>query len=206
MIYITKIKPFLDFILALIILVFFTPVFVAIIILLMLTNKGSVFFYQMRVGKKLKVFKILKFKTMTDEKNMRGELLSDKQRITIIGNILRKTSLDELPQLLNVLRGDMSLVGPRPLLTNYISLYNDFQNRRHEVKPGITGWVQVNGRNAISWEQKFELDVWYVDNQTFWLDIKILFLTVQKIFKTSEITADGHVTMPPFTGSQSNIN
>lgn len=137
---------------------------------------------------------------MNDKKEANGNLLSDAERLTKIGNFVRKTSLDEIPQLLNVLKGDMSLVGPRPLLTNYLHLYSNFQNRRHELKPGITGWVQVNGRNSVSWEKKFELDVWYVDNCSFWLDVKILFKTIEKVVKSDGITAENSATIEPFDG------
>ncbi|KAF0809840.1 sugar transferase [Alcanivorax sp. S71-1-4] len=142
-----------------------------------------------------------KFRTMTDERDANGQLLPDHVRLTRFGSLLRSTSLDELPELLNVLRGEMSLVGPRPLLMQYLPLYNDHQRRRHEVRPGITGWAQINGRNAISWEQKFDLDVWYVDNRSLWLDIRILFLTIWKVFKRDGISQEGEATAAPFTGS-----
>ncbi len=160
-----------------------------------------ILFKQERPGKNGEPFTFYKFRTMSNKKNKEGELLQDKDRITTFGSFLRKTSLDELPSLLNVLKGDMSLVGPRPLLVQYLSLYSKFQKRRHEVKPGITGWAQVNGRNSISWGKKFELDVWYVDNRTFMLDLKILFLTVYKVFKREGITAEGEATASPFTGN-----
>jgi lipopolysaccharide/colanic/teichoic acid biosynthesis glycosyltransferase len=161
-------------------------------------NKGEVFFVQQRPGKNEKIFGLIKFKTMRDLFDAEGNSLPDKDRITPIGEFVRKTSMDELPQLLNVLKGDMSLVGPRPLLIEYIPLYSDFQKRRHEVKPGITGWSQVNGRNAISWQKKFELDVFYVKHLSFNLDIKILFLTFFKVFKASDINASESLTMQPF--------
>ena len=154
----------------------------------------------MRPGKKCKFFKIIKFKTMNDKKDTFGHLLADSERHTKMGMFVRKTSLDEIPQLLNVLKGDMSFVGPRPLLTDYVHLYTDFQNRRHQVKPGITGWAQVNGRNAISWDKKFELDVWYVDHCSFWLDVKILFKTVGKVLKSDGINPKNEISTEPFNG------
>ena len=172
------IKPVIDFVLALVGFLFLSPVFVLVMIGLFFANDGKPFFFQLRPGKDGKIFKIIKFKTMTDKKDENGNLLPDADRLTKIGSFVRKTSLDEIPQLLNVIKGDMSLVGPRPLLPKYLELYNDFQRRRNEVKPGITGWAQVNGRNSISWEKKFEYDVWYVDNVSFLLDIKILTMTI----------------------------
>ena len=170
-------------------------------ILLLILNKGSgAFFTQTRTGKNAKIFQIIKFKTMTDERDGDGKLLPDELRMTPIGKFVRSTSLDELPQLINVLKGDMSLVGPRPLLEKYIPLYTKEQFRRHEVRPGITGWAQVNGRNAISWEQKFIYDVWYVDNVSFVLDFKILLLTIRKVFKREGISGNGSITMKPFEG------
>jgi len=163
---------------------------------------SPVFFKQVRPGVHGKPFEMLKFRTMTDERGVDGALLPDSERLTSFGRFLRATSLDELPELWNVLKGDMSLVGPRPLLMEYLPLYTPEQARRHEVRPGITGWAQVNGRNAISWEEKFALDVWYVDNRTFWLDIKILWLTVKKVLVRDGISAQGEATMPRFTGSQ----
>ena len=160
-----------------------------------------VLFRQMRPGKRGRPFQLLKFRTMRDERDSRGLLLSDDKRLSDFGRWLRSTSLDELPELWNVLRGDMSLVGPRPLLMEYLPLYTPEQARRHKVRPGITGWAQINGRNAISWEEKFRLDVWYVDNQSLWLDLKILFLTILRVFQRSGISAEGEATMPKFTGS-----
>lgn len=193
-------KPLLDFSFSLIGLFLISPVFLSVFILLKITNKGNAFFIQERPGKNCKIFKIYKFKTMNDDKDSLGNLLPDVDRLTVIGRFVRKTSLDELPQLLNVLKGDMSLIGPRPLLTHYLHLYNNFQNRRHEVKPGITGWAQVNGRNAISWDQKFTYDVWYVENCSLWVDVRILFKTVLKVFKKEGINAAGNITMEPFEG------
>ena len=194
------IKPFLDLILSLAGLILLLPFLIIITILLFISNNGSPFFFQSRPGKNGKVFKIVKFKTMNDKRDADGKLLPDAQRITAIGKFIRKTSLDEIPQLINVVKGDMSLVGPRPLLVTYLHLYNDFQNRRHEVKPGITGWAQVNGRNAISWDKKFEYDVWYVDNMSFFLDMKILLKTVEKVFKRDGINAANVATTEPFNG------
>lgn len=194
-------KPSADFIIALIGLIFLSPVFLSISLLLFLANQGKPFFFQLRPGKNGKIFKIVKFKTMNDKKDINGNLLSDEHRLTSIGAFVRKTSLDEIPQLINVLIGDMSIVGPRPLLTGYLHLYNQFQNRRHEVKPGITGWAQVNGRNAISWDKKFEYDVWYVDHVSFVLDLKILFMTVLKVIKSDGINAANAATIEPFDGN-----
>ena len=195
------VKPFFDVSAALVGLVFLSPIFVLITVFLFFANDGKPFFFQLRPGKKGKIFKIIKFKTMNDRKDQSGNLLPDVDRLTTIGSFVRKTSLDEIPQLLNVITCDMSLVGPRPLLTTYMHLYNDFQNRRHEVKPGITGWAQVNGRNAISWDKKFELDVWYVDHSSFLLDIKILFKTVQKVVQSEGINPNDTTTTEPFQGS-----
>lgn len=169
---------------------------------LFFANNGKPFFFQTRPGKDEQLFKIIKFKTMNDKKDADGNLLSDAERLTPIGSFVRKTSLDEIPQLLNVLKGDMSLIGPRPLLIQYLPLYNSIQKKRHDIRPGITGWAQVNGRNAISWEQKFAYDVWYVENCTFALDVKILFLTVKKVFKSEGISQEGEVTMEVFKGNQ----
>ena len=195
------VKPFLDKLSALIILAIASPLFILTVILLAFVNKGKIWFRQPRPGRKEKIFTVIKFRTMNDARNEHGELLPDEDRLTWIGNIVRKTSLDELPQLFNVLKGDMSLVGPRPLLIEYLPLYNEVQKRRHEVKPGITGWAQVNGRNTITWLKKFEYDVWYVEHQSFWLDIKILFLTVIKVFKAEGISSTTSVTMEKFRGN-----
>jgi lipopolysaccharide/colanic/teichoic acid biosynthesis glycosyltransferase len=177
------------------------PVILILVLLVFFTFGRPIIFKQQRPGLMSKPFYIYKFRTMSAEKNSRGELLSDAERLTKFGRLLRSSSLDELPGLWNVLKGDMSLVGPRPLLMEYISLYNTEQARRHEVKPGITGWAQVNGRNAISWEDKFKFDVWYVDNRSFWLDVKILLLTIKKVLYRDGISAEGEATMTRFTGS-----
>ena len=193
-------KPSLDFVAAFVGLILLSPVFAIVSIGLFFANQGKPFFFQQRPGKNGKIFKIIKFKTMNDKKDAFGNLLSDAERLTKIGSLVRKTSLDEIPQLINVIKGDMSLIGPRPLLVQYLHLYSDFQRRRHMVKPGITGWAQVNGRNAISWDKKFELDVWYVDHISFLLDIKILFMTIQKVVKSEGINAADAATIEPFHG------
>lgn len=193
-------KRVLDFVAALVGFIILSPIFLIVTIGLFFANQGKPFFFQLRPGKHGKIFKIVKFKTMNDKKDANGNLLSDAERLTKIGSFVRKTSLDEIPQLLNVIKGDMSLIGPRPLLVHYLDLYSDFQNRRHEVKPGITGWAQVNGRNAISWDKKFELDVWYVDNLSFTLDLKILFKTILKVVKSEGINAADAATIEPFNG------
>ncbi len=195
------VKPFIDFLTALMGLLILSPILIVTIFFLLIANQGKPFFFQLRPGKNGKIFKIIKFKTMNDKKDAHGQLLSDEMRLTKVGSFVRKTSLDEIPQLINVLLGDMSIVGPRPLLTGYLHLYNDFQNRRHEVKPGITGWAQVNGRNAISWDKKFEYDVWYVDHQSFILDVEILFKTVLKVVKRDGINAVDSATIEPFNGN-----
>lgn len=195
------IKSIFDFSIAFIAFFFLLLIFVIVLIGLYLVNQGKPFFFQLRPGKNGQLFKIIKFKTMNDKKDENGNLLSDDYRLTKIGAFVRKTSLDEIPQLLNVLKGDMSLIGPRPLLPEYLPLYNESQRRRHEVKPGITGWAQVNGRNAISWEQKFEYDVWYVENVSFLLDLKILYQTIKKVFKREGITAENSVSAEAFKGN-----
>lgn len=182
-------------------LLFLSPFFIIVIIFLCFANGGNPFFIQNRPGKNGKVFKIIKFKTMNDKCDEAGNSLPDAQRLTKIGIFVRKTSLDEIPQLINVLKGDMSLIGPRPLLTNYLHLYNDFQKRRHEVKPGITGWAQVNGRNDISWNKKFENDVWYVEHISFILDVKIVIKTLEKIIKSEGVNATNLATGEPFLGN-----
>ena len=195
------IKRFLDFIIALIGLVLILPLFILVIVGLFFANQGKPFFLQLRPGKNEKTFKIIKFKTMNDKKDSDGNLLSDEYRLTKIGAFVRKTSLDEIPQLLNVLKGNMSLIGPRPLLPEYLPLYNESQRRRHEVKPGITGWAQVNGRNAISWTQKFEYDVWYVEHLSLLLDFKILFLTIKKVIIKEGVNFNTSITMEAFKGN-----
>ncbi|MFS1441376.1 sugar transferase [Vibrio sp. 10N.286.55.E10] len=196
-------KRIFDFIVSLTALIVLLPI-IALVAWKIRKNLGSpVLFRQTRPGLNGKSFEMFKFRSMKDAVDANGNLLPDDQRMTPFGGKLRSSSLDELPGLWNVLKGDMSLVGPRPLLVQYLPLYNKEQARRHDVRPGVTGWAQVNGRNAISWEEKFTLDVWYVDNRTFWLDIKILYLTVKKVFVKEGISADGHVTIEPFTGSKS---
>ncbi len=177
------------------------PFFVIITILLFIVNRGKPFFFQERPGKGERILKVIKFKTMTDERDADGKLLPDNLRMTRIGRFVRKLSLDEIPQLLNVIKGDMSLIGPRPLLLSYLPLYNEIQRRRHEIRPGITGWAQVNGRNAISWEQKFEYDVWYVEHCSFLLDIKIIVLTIFKVLKSEGINAEEGIPMQRFKGT-----
>jgi len=191
----------IDFIAAFAAFIILSPLFIIVTLLLFFANQGKPFFVQARPGKRGKVFRILKFKTMNDRKDEQGNLLPDSERLTLIGSIVRKTSLDEIPQLLNVLIGDMSLIGPRPLLVEYLPLYNETQRRRHEAKPGITGWAQVNGRNAISWEQKFDYDVYYVDNISFLLDVKIILLTLVNVFRGKGISQQGSATMEKFKGS-----
>ncbi|MUU77195.1 sugar transferase [Winogradskyella endarachnes] len=196
------IKRLFDFLAAFFGLIFISPIFIILLIILTISNNGKPFFYQRRTGKNGKIFTILKLKTMTDKTDDNGVLLPAMQRITKTGNICRKYSLDEIPQLINILKGDMSLVGPRPLLPQYLEFYNEEQNRRHEVIPGITGWAQINGRNTISWEEKFKYDVYYVDNQSFILDVKILWLTFYKVIKKSDINSSETVDMPAFTGTK----
>lgn len=196
-------KRGIDFILAFCVLAVLWPVLLLITFWLSYANKGAgAFFLQERPGKNGKIFKVIKFKTMTDERDAQGNLLPDERRITKVGRLVRSLSVDELPQLINVLNGDMALIGPRPLLVAYLPLYNREQARRHQVRPGITGWAQVNGRNAISWKQKFEYDVWYVDHCSFLLDLKIIFLTLKKVFIREGINADKGITMEPFKGNK----
>lgn len=194
-------KRLVDIMFAVLASIVFLPIIVIVAFLIRVKLGGPVLFCQTRPGLNGKPFKMLKFRSMLNALDKEGNLLPDEQRLTRFGRILRSTSLDELPGLLNVLKGDMSLVGPRPLLMEYLPLYSPEQARRHDVRPGITGWAQVNGRNAISWEDKFKLDVWYVDNRSIWLDIKILFLTVKKVFVREGISAAGEATMSKFTGS-----
>jgi lipopolysaccharide/colanic/teichoic acid biosynthesis glycosyltransferase len=191
-------KRFFDLVLAGVALFLLSPLILLIAVLIWLKLGRPLFFSQLRPGLHGRVFTMYKFRTMTDAKDFTGQLLPDTERLTHLGRFLRSTSLDELPELFNVLKGDMSLVGPRPLLVAYLERYTPEQARRHEVKPGVTGWAQINGRNAISWEEKFELDVWYVDNWSLWLDIKILWLTVLKVIKREGISAQDHATMPEF--------
>jgi len=195
-------KRLFDFLVALCGILVLSPIFLTVIVLLYMANNGKPFFFQPRPGKRGRIFKIIKFKTMNDKKDNRGNLLPDAERMTSIGAFIRKTSLDEIPQLINVLKGDMALIGPRPLLVQYLPLYNEFQKRRHEVRPGITGWAQVNGRNAISWDQKFNYDVWYVDHVSFLLDVKIFMLTIKKVFVREGISAEGQATTEVFKGNQ----
>ena len=195
-------KRFFDFWIALIALIVISPVLLIVTIWLHFANKGAgAFFFQERPGKDAKIFKVIKFKTMTDERDAEGKLLPDAQRLTKVGRFVRSTSIDELPQLINVLKGDMALIGPRPLRVYYLPLYSKEQARRHEVRPGISGWAQCNGRNAISWTKKFELDVWYVDNLSLWLDIKIIFQTIKKVICRSDINSQEAATMYPFDGT-----
>ena len=195
-------KPTSDFFLALVGLIILSPIFLLVIVGLALANSGKPFFMQLRPGKNSRVFKLIKFKTMNDRKDASHKLLPDNERITKVGKFVRSTSLDEIPQLINVLKGDMSLVGPRPLLTKYLPLYSEFQSRRHEVKPGITGWSQVNGRNNLSWDEKFKMDVWYVDNVSFLLDMKILLITIKKVFIREGVTQVGQATSSAFKGNK----
>lgn len=196
------IKRLIDFIVVFFVLIIVWPVLFLVTFWLYFANKGAgVFFTQERPGKSGKIFKVIKFKTMTDERDAEGNLLPDDKRLTKVGKFVRSTSIDELPQLINVLKGDMSLIGPRPLLPQYLPLYSKEQARRHEVRPGITGWAQVNGRNAISWTRKFELDVWYVDHCSFSLDLKIIFLTIKKVFVREGISSDTCSTMEAFNGN-----
>lgn len=195
-------KRLIDFSIAFVVLLIISPILLIITLWLYFANKGAgAFFLQERPGKNARIFKVIKFKTMTDERDAEGKLLPDAQRLTRVGRFVRSTSIDELPQLINVLKGDMALIGPRPLLPKYLPLYSAEQFRRHEVRPGITGWAQVNGRNNISWTKKFELDVWYVDHCSFLLDIKIIFLTIKKVFLREDISKAGEATTVPFDGT-----
>jgi lipopolysaccharide/colanic/teichoic acid biosynthesis glycosyltransferase len=193
-------KRVIDLIVSLVAFCLLLPLFIIVTILLFIANQGKPFFVQPRPGKNGRIFKLVKFKTMNDKKDANGNLLSDAERLTAVGSFIRKTSLDEIPQLINVIKGEMSLIGPRPLLVEYLPLYNDNQKRRHEVRPGITGWAQVNGRNAIGWKEKFELDVWYVDHVDLRLDCKIVLSTLMKVVKSEGVSQQGHVTMAKFTG------
>ena len=195
-------KPLIDFFTALVLLLLAAPVLLLSGLLLFVANDGKVFFIQPRPGKREKIFKLIKFKTMTDEKDETGLLLPDEQRLTPVGKFVRKTSIDELPQLINILKGDMSLIGPRPWLEEYLPLYNDYQRKRHQVKPGITGWAQVNGRNLLDWKRRFDYDIYYVDHLSFWLDLKIMMLTIWNILHARGISGEGSVTMEKFTGNE----
>jgi len=199
-------KRLFDLVVAVIVMALFSPLFLVVLLIVLVRLGQPVFFSQIRPGQHAKPFKMVKFRTMRDERDSSGQLLSDTVRLTKFGRFLRSTSLDELPELWNVLKGDKSLVGPRPLLMEYLPLYSREQARRHEVRPGITGWAQVNGRNALSWEEKFKLDVWYVDNQSLWLDLQILFMTIKKVLIREGISAKGDATMPVFTGKASGNN
>lgn len=199
--YKTFFKRLVDFILSLIGFIIVSPIFIVVTIWMFFANGGKAFFLQPRPGKNDKIFKVIKFKTMTDECDEAGNLLTDAQRLTKIGKFVRSTSLDELPQLINVIKGDMALIGPRPLLIQYLSLYSPIQKRRNEVRPGITGWAQVNGRNTISWQQKFEYDVWYVEHVSFMLDLKIIFMTIKNVLFRHGISSDTSVTMESFKGN-----
>jgi len=194
-------KNILDRLFALVLIVLFLPIYLIVSLLIVIYMGSPIFFRQKRPGYKEKNFKIYKFRTMTNDTDKYGSLLPDAQRLVGVGKFIRSTSLDELPQLFNVLKGEMSFVGPRPLLVEYLDLYNDEQKRRHDVKPGITGWAQVNGRNAISWEQKFKYDIWYVENQSFILDIKILWMTFLKVINRNDISSSSSVTMEKFKGN-----
>ncbi|MCH7404679.1 sugar transferase [Belliella aquatica] len=195
-------KRILDILMAAGLFLLFSPIFLLIWLILMISNEGSPYYLQNRPGLNGKIFKILKFKTMKDVFDQEGRPLSDAQRITKIGAFIRKTSFDELPQLINVLKGEMSMVGPRPLLVDYLQLYDESQSKRHDVKPGITGWAQINGRNSINWQKKFELDIWYVNNYHFLLDLKILVLTFFNVVQGKGVSQQGHVTVGPFAGNQ----
>ena len=195
-------KRFLDFWIALIALLCISPLLIVVTLWLHVANKGAgAFFYQERPGKDGRIFRIIKYKTMTDERGADGELLPDEQRLTKVGRFVRSTSIDELPQLINVLKGDMALIGPRPLLVQYLPLYSKEQARRHEVRPGISGWAQCHGRNAISWTEKFKLDVWYVDHVSLLTDLKVVWLTIQKVLKRADISEQGYATMEVFNGN-----
>ena len=200
-VYARYIKRIIDFCIAAVALLVLSPLLLVVTVWLHFANRGAgAFFFQERPGKDARIFKVVKFKTMTDERDAAGQLLPDEQRLTRVGRFVRSTSLDELPQLWNVVRGDMALIGPRPLLVQYLPLYSPRQARRHEVRPGITGWAQCHGRNAISWTQKFEYDVWYVDHLTFLTDIKVIWLTVKTVLTRSGISHEGSATMEPFNG------
>ena len=195
-------KRIFDLIISLTGIITFSPIIIFLSVGLFIANKGNPFYFQKRPGKNEKLFSIIKFKTMSNEKNFDGSLKSDADRLTYFGRLVRKTSLDEIPQLINVLIGDMSIIGPRPLLPEYLPLYNKAQKKRHNIRPGITGWAQINGRNAILWGKKFELDVWYVENQSMFLDLKILLLTIKKVIKSDGISQKNQATVKPFNGNK----
>ena len=199
-------KRSFEFLLSLIVIVFLLPLYMVIFLFVLFSYGPPVLFRQIRPGLNGNLFTLYKFRTMTQKKDANGQLLPDAERLTSFGQFLRSTSLDELPELWNVLNGDMSIVGPRPLLTEYLPLYSEDQMRRHDVRPGITGWTQVNGRNALSWEEKFKLDIWYIEHQSFWLDMKILLMTVKKVLLREGISAKGDATMPVFTGNDLSKN
>lgn len=194
-------KRVFDFIVSLLVLVLASPIILLTALALLFANGGKPFFFQSRPGKNEEIFRIVKFKTMNDKRDANGALLPDEKRLTRIGAFVRKFSIDELPQMINVLKGDMSLIGPRPLLVEYLPLYSREQQRRHDIRPGITGWAQVNGRNTVDWKSKFEMDVWYVDHLSFKLDVKILFLTIKKVLVSEGISGEGTVTMQKFKGN-----
>lgn len=195
-------KAFLDYCFSILAVFLLSPIFIGIFLALLLNNDGKVFFLQKRPGKNEKIFKIIKFKTMNDKRDSNGNLLPDHERLTTVGNVIRRTSLDEIPQLLNVLMGQMSIIGPRPLLPEYLPFYDEHQRKRHTVKPGITGWAQINGRNAVEWKKKFEYDVWYVENMSLLLDMQIMFLTLKKVFKLEGINREGEATNTKFRGNE----
>jgi lipopolysaccharide/colanic/teichoic acid biosynthesis glycosyltransferase len=195
-------KRIFDLLVSLIGFIVLFPIFILLVLILLYINKGKPFFFQSRPGKNEKIFRIIKFKTMTDEKDENGDLLPDFERMTKIGDFIRKTSLDEIPQLLNVIKGDMSLIGPRPLIIAYLPLYNEEQAKRHNVRPGITGWAQVNGRNTITWKEKFKYDVYYVENLSFLLDVRILFMTIKKVLFRDGVNSDSNLSMPHWYGGE----
>jgi len=199
--YLNLIKPFLDYVITLILLIITSPIFIITVLTLLILNKGQIFFIQKRPGRNERVFSLIKFKTMNALFDNKGNLLADEHRLTLVGRIIRQLSIDELPQLINVLKGEMSLVGPRPLLIEYLPLYDGAQRQRHKVKPGITGWSQINGRNAISWQDKFNMDIWYVNNVSFVLDLRIIMISILKVLTTQGVTGAGSVTMKNFNGN-----
>ena len=200
------IKRLLDFTLSFLALIVLSPVLLVTAVLVRIKLGSPIIFHQERPGKSEKIFRLYKFRSMTDECDKNGNLLPDNERLTRFGRILRSTSLDELPELWNILRGDMSIVGPRPLLVKYLPLYNEEQRHRHDVRPGLTGWAQANGRNAISWEEKFKLDVWYVQHISFWVDVKVIFMTVKKVFCRDGISSETSVTMEEFSGTKESMH